>query len=173
MTAAVVPLYAFAALLFGAGVAKLGRPHDTVRALAALGAPVGAAVVRAGAALEVVVGAWCVLAGGRWAAAAVAASYASFAVFVGVALVADAPIGSCGCFGEPDTPPTVAHLALCLGAVAAGAAGWSSRAVGLPAAVFARPGQGPALLLLAAAAAYAAYLVMAVAPRLHARRPAR
>ena len=170
MTAGAGPLWALALLLTGAGAAKVARPHDTVRALAALGPRVPATLVRAGAAAEVVVGGWCLLAGGRWAAALLAASYGAFAVFVAVALVADAPIGSCGCFGEPDTPPTVAHLAVCLGAVAVGAAGAASGAGGLPAALAARPGRAPALVLLVGATAYAGYLLLTAAPRLAARR---
>jgi hypothetical protein len=43
--------------------------------------------------------------------------YASFAVWIGVALARDLPIASCGCLGTDDTPPYWGHLTLDIAAV--------------------------------------------------------
>jgi hypothetical protein len=110
-------------LLLVAGAAKAVDPTRTVGALAALGAPVGAGVVRLGAVGEAVVGAAALVVGGRVAAALVGLSFAAFAVFVGVALWSGRPVGSCGCFGRADTPPRWSHVVVDVVLAAAGFAG--------------------------------------------------
>ncbi len=60
------------------------------------------------------------------APAMVAASYVGFAAFVVLALRRSAPVGSCGCFGQTDTPPTLTHLVLNVGAAAVAVAVWAS-----------------------------------------------
>ena len=116
--------FATAALvLVLAGAAKLVRPNDTARALRQAGIPATPLVVRAGSAVEVAVGVAALATGSRISAALLAASYAAFAVFVGQALVRNLPLATCGCLGEPDTPPTAVHVvldaALALAALAA------------------------------------------------------
>jgi len=167
------PVLGLAALLGAAGLAKVARPAPTARALRSVGLPVPAGLVRAGAAAEVAVGGGFVLFGGWLAAGAVALSYAGFAVFVGAALARGGTVSSCGCFGEPDTPPTLTHLLVCAAGAAGAAAAASTHPVGAWALVSAHPAQAPALLLLVACTAYCGYLLMAVAPRLAARRLAR
>lgn len=54
----------------------------------------------------------------RVTAVLVAASYAAFAGFVGLARRRGTMVGSCGCFGRADTPPTRTHLAIDCGAAA-------------------------------------------------------
>jgi hypothetical protein len=43
--------------------------------------------------------------------ALIAAIYANFAVFILWALNGNSAVGSCGCFGHEDTPPTLGHAA--------------------------------------------------------------
>ncbi len=121
------PLLAASGLLVAGGAAKAARPHDTARALRAAGLPVPASAVRLLAGIEVVVGAAAAVVGGPAPAAAVAASYAAFTAFLTVALRRGWSLSSCGCFGEPDSPPTVVHLvvdaALALAAGCAAASG--------------------------------------------------
>lgn len=110
------PYLAAAGLLVLAGVPKVADPAPLVRALRSAGFTVppapGALLVRAFAVAEVVVGVWAVLAPGRVPAALVAAAYAVFTGFVALVLARGGVLGSCGCFGKPDTPPSRTHLAL-------------------------------------------------------------
>jgi hypothetical protein len=127
-----------ALLLVIAGAAKLVDPTRTAGALAALGWPSSPWLVRAGAAVELVLGAAALVVGGPALAMLVAASYLGFALFVMAALRAETPVGTCGCLGQADTPPSPAHVLvdglLGAGAVAAAAteatalvdAGWSA-----------------------------------------------
>ena len=173
MTAWETALPALAGLLVVAGSAKVWRPADLSRALRAAGLSVGPGMVRGGAAVEVAVGGWALLAGGRVGMGGLAVSYLGFAGFVGVALARGTPLATCGCFGEPDTPPTLAHAVVCaaggvLAAVAAAIAppaGLSSTLTDLGVL------RGTGLVVLTAAIGAAAYLVMArVPPVIVARR---
>lgn len=155
------PLLAGAGLLAAAGVAKAARPHDTARALRRAGLPFGAAAVRAGAVVEVVIGVCATFLGGAVPAAAVGVSYLGFAVFVGVALARGWSLASCGCFGEPDSAPTPLHVAVdaSLGATALLAA-----AAGGPAPLVLaarRPAWGSAMVALAVVTGGLAYLALA------------
>lgn len=161
------PLLVAALLLAGAGVVKAAHPHDTARALRRAGLPVGrgVAVVRIGALTEVVIGATAVLVSGPVPALAVAASYAAFAAFLAVALSRGWALSTCGCFGEPDTPPTALHLVLDV-ALAAGA-GLARTARRAPLAeAAAQPLRGVALVALSVVTAGLLFLVMARLPRL-------
>jgi hypothetical protein len=113
---------AAALLLLGAGAAKAADPTRTAGALAVRGWPSSPALVRTGAVAEAALGAAALVVGGPVVAALVAASYVAFTAFVISALRADVPVGTCGCFGRPDTPPRVLHAVidavLALGAVA-------------------------------------------------------
>jgi len=114
--------WAAAAVLAYAGGAKLLDPTMTVGALRAMGLPARPWLVRLGAAAELALGVAAVVAGGAVLWGLVAASYVAFALFVAVALATGRPIGSCGCFGRSDTPPSIGHVALtALAALAAGA----------------------------------------------------
>jgi hypothetical protein len=110
------PYLAAAGLLVLAGVPKVVDPAPLVRALRSAGFTVrpapGAALVRTFAVAEVVVGAWAVVAPGRFVSVLVAAAYAVFTAFVALVLARGGVLGSCGCFGKPDTPPSRTHLAL-------------------------------------------------------------
>ena len=97
-----------AALLVVSGGAKLVDPDPTLGALEASGLPHGRWAAPAIGVTEIGVGVLGTILGGG-ASLGVAAVYASFAAFVGWALVRRLPIASCGCFGRPDTPPTWGH----------------------------------------------------------------
>lgn len=107
-----VPALALAALLAVAGAAKVLDPTMTVGALRAMGLPSSPVLVRAGAAAELVLGVCAIAFGGQIAWLLVALSYISFGTFTAWALRRGTPLGSCGCFGRPDTPPHPLHLCL-------------------------------------------------------------
>jgi hypothetical protein len=158
------PFLAAVILLGAAGIAKAIRPSDTSNALRRAGLRVGSGAVRAGALAEVAVAAAALLAPGAVTGALVAAAYASFAGFIVVALRKDWPLASCGCFGRPDTPPTVAHAALDAGAAASAlwwALAWSGGAAvsRLGRLFFHQPWHGAPLVLVALVVAGLAYLV--------------
>ncbi|MGI8536415.1 MAG: MauE/DoxX family redox-associated membrane protein [Mycobacteriales bacterium] len=156
---------AAAGLLAVAGVAKLARPAGTSVALRAQGLPAWSWLVHILGAAELAVAAAALLEL-RFGAALLAATYGAFSVFVLTALVRGRPLTSCGCFAEPDVPPTPVHvvvtaaLAACGGAVAAGSGG------GLPDLL-----NGPVLPAVAAVGSavlvgWLTYLVLAELPRL-------
>lgn len=66
--------------------------------------------MRVGAGVELLLGVAAVVVGGRVLGVLVAASYLGFALFVMTALRVGAPLGTCGCFGQADTPPRPAHV---------------------------------------------------------------
>lgn len=113
-----------AGLLVVAGIAKAARPDDTARALAALlpGSPrlvLLRWLVRTGALAEAALGFVAIAFPRPLTAALVAASYLAFAGVVALARWRGGPLATCGCFGRPDTPPTVLHLAVDLALAAA------------------------------------------------------
>jgi hypothetical protein len=99
-----------AGLLMVAGAAKVVDPTRTVVALREMGWGVPLAAVRAGAALETLLGAATLVLGGRPWGLLVAVSYLGFALFVMAALRAGTPVGSCGCLGQADTAPRPGHV---------------------------------------------------------------
>src|SRR4051794_33916874 len=111
------PFLVAALLLTAAGALKAWDPTNTVGALRKAGLPAAPGLVRAGGVVEVVIGVTAVVTGAPAAAALVALSYALFTAFVVYALVRHLPIGSCGCFGKVDTPPSAVHIVLNLGAI--------------------------------------------------------
>ena len=158
------PFLAAAALLVVAGIPKLAEPMPLVRALRSAGLPASRTLVRVIAASEALLGAWAIVTPGRLNAALVAAAYLLFTAFVALTLARGGVLGSCGCFGKPDTRPSRTHLAVTLATslVAAGvaavppASAWSGEAV-------------PELVATAAFAALLAFLawqVLAVLPTL-------
>jgi hypothetical protein len=112
------PFLAASALLVGAGVPKLGDPMPLVRALRSTGLPASRSLVRVLAAVEVALGLWAMARPGAINAALVCAAYLLFTGFVLLALTRGGVLGSCGCFGKADTPPTRSHLAVTAGLAA-------------------------------------------------------
>jgi hypothetical protein len=158
MDVVVAPYLSAALLLVVAGVAKALDPLPLVKALRAAGlavrAPVLTRLVRAGAAIEALVGGVAVVDPSRPAAIAVAVSYAGFTAFVLRALRRDSPLASCGCFGRSDTPPTGTH-AVVTGLLSLAAAVLALR----PEATYGVP-----LFLVTGVLAYLTYLVLAALP---------
>jgi hypothetical protein len=158
------PYLAAVALLGAAGVAKAVRPNETANALSAAGFRVGRGWVRAGAVTEAGLAVAAFVVPGALTGALVAVAYGLFAAFIVLALQRGWALTSCGCFGRPDSPPTVAHAVLNLGA-AAGAVWW---ALAWPAGFgvshlvrlfFHQPWHGGPLVLVSAVVAGLAYLV--------------
>lgn len=109
-----------AAVLAYAGAAKVLDPVMTAGALRTMGVPVPGWLVRVGAVGEILLAVAAVVWGGGVLWALVGVSYTLFAAFVVLALVSGRPIGSCGCFGRVDIPPTWLHVVVnaALGAAA-------------------------------------------------------
>jgi hypothetical protein len=133
-----------------------------VRALRSAGLPAGRSLVRGLAAAEVALGLWAIARPGALNAALVCAAYLLFTGFVWLALRRGGVLGSCGCFGKADTPPTRSHLAVTAGlavlagvvAVAPERAGWVA---GTPATLV-------GTLALAALITFLAWQALAVLP---------
>ena len=109
-----------AGVLAYAGAAKVIDPVMTAGALRMMGLPVRPWIVRVGAVGEVALALAAVVWGGGELWAAVGLSYTVFAGFVVVALLSGRPMGSCGCFGRVDIPPSWLHVVVnaALGAAA-------------------------------------------------------
>lgn len=149
-------------LLVVAGAAKLHRPPPARSAIAAAtGVRVPAWAVRAGGAAEVAIGAGALVSRHPAAAWAVATLYATFTVFVAVALRRSAGQGtSCGCFGDTGAPlhavQAVVDASIATAAVAVAAGG------GLAAG----PAERAGLVVLGAAVAWVGYLALVPFTRL-------
>jgi len=114
------PFFMFATLLVVSGVPKLTDPVSTTRALESIGLPPRRNLGRAVGVIEIIVGAGVIAIGGPLIAAAFAVLYAGFAGFIVLAL-RSSKVKSCGCFGSDDTPPSLLHLVIDVGAAAVGA----------------------------------------------------
>jgi hypothetical protein len=166
LPAIAAPYLAATVVLAAAGAAKTVRPAETVNALRQAGLPgrVVPVAVRVGAAGEVVLAVAAVLAPGALTGGLVAAAYTGFAVFVVLAWNQGWALSSCGCFGRPDTPPTVLHAVLNVGA-AVSAVWWAAAwGVGdgfhrLGHLLVHEPWHGAPLVLLIAVLAGLAYLI--------------
>jgi hypothetical protein len=129
--------------------------------------------VRAGAAVELVIGTAAVATGNRVVVALVAISYVAFAAFVEVARRRGTMIGSCGCLGSKETPPSLVHVVLDL-ALAAGALAYAVTQTGPPLEGLGdAPGAGVPFVLLAVIAVGLVYAALTELPRTQAaaRRP--
>jgi hypothetical protein len=164
MSAVAGPLAAFSGLLALGGALKLRQPSNTVNALQAAGIPATATAVRALAAAELVIGVGALVTDGPAFAVLVAASYAAFTAFVALALSRHTPLDTCGCFGEPDTPPTVLHVVVTAGATVTAIAA-ATTGTSVPEVVADQPWGGVPFVAVALLIAYLCYLVMAVLPR--------
>ncbi|WP_345712259.1 MauE/DoxX family redox-associated membrane protein [Kineococcus glutinatus] len=173
MHALLVPHVAGCLLLLVAARAKLLRPASTAQALRTQGLPSATALVRLLGAAEVAL-AVAALAEVPGAAALVACAYAAFTGFVLLALLRRRPLSSCGCFGEPDLPPTAAHAVVtALLATAAAAVALTGGAAGVPGLVGAGAGAALAAGAAAVLVCWLALLALTALPRLvAARRPA-
>jgi hypothetical protein len=157
------PFLAAGVLLVAAGVPKLADPMPLVRAVRQAGLPAGRTSIRLVALAETAVGLYAVVAPGRVSALLVALAYLVFTAFVARALSRGGVLGSCGCFGKPDTPPTRTHLVV-TGAVVAVA---TAVAVDPPVRPWTTVGPtGLTALAFAGVLAFLAWMVLAVLPGL-------
>ena len=170
MGAWTVPYGIAVVLLLAAGIAKLIEPRETAGALLRSGLRVPPVAVRVGAAFEVGLALAALAAGTRTAAAVVGLSYVAFTAFVVQALVRRVPVGSCGCFGRVDTPPSVWHVVVNLGC--AGAAAGAAVVGPAPWLGLGDLASGPAFLavLLVLAGAGLAAALLTIVPRTFAAR---
>jgi hypothetical protein len=166
------PFAASAMVLAVGGAMKARRPEPTVGALRALNLPHSAVLVRVIGVLELVLGTSALAFDNRALAGLVGASYAVFAAFVLLALRRGTMLGSCGCFGRRDTPPTRTHVVLniAFAGVAAAVALDPDPRVSLATAT--RDGllTGVSFLVLTAATAGLVYLAFTSLAQLHAVR---
>ncbi len=146
-------------VLAAAGVAKIAKPDDTSRALRIAGWPSQRWLVRLAATGEVALAAAALAVPGHLTGSLVAAAYAGFAAFVGLALIKGWLLASCGCFGRPDSKPGLIHLLLDLGAAGC-AVWWAARPPRNTAELFkGQPWAGAAMVVVSAAIAWLAYLI--------------
>jgi hypothetical protein len=168
------PFLIVALLLAAAGAAKVADPANAVGALRGFGVPVAPVVVRVVGAAEAALAVSAVVTGSAVLAAAVAASYLVFTAFVLIALARDLPIGSCGCFGKVDTPPSVLHVVVNLGAVVAAlGVALAGDGTGIGDVLAHQPLAGVPMLLLIVVGTYAAFTALTVVPQLGALSVAR
>ncbi len=111
MSALAGPLYVVTGVLLVAGLAKVTAPSPTATALRILRVPAPLTSARLLGIAEIVLAVAAIVSGAAVLWALVAVAYAAFTVFVLWALQADEAVGSCGCFGQEDTPPTPGHAA--------------------------------------------------------------
>lgn len=162
--------FATAALLLVSGIRKLVDPAPTAGALRAAGLPSQAPAVAALAALEVIVGGGNLIVTNSWLAWAQAGLYFGFGAFVVYALWRRSPITSCGCFGKPDTPPTILHVVI-NAAAALGAIVAALRSPGnIAEVVSSQPLGGVPYLGFVSIGVYCLYLLLAELPLLRSRR---
>jgi hypothetical protein len=163
------------ALLVVAGAAKAARPVDTARALIQAIPLVRlermAHLVRLAAAGECALGVAGLILPRPPIAAAVALSYAAFAVFVFIAYRRGGPLATCGCFGTPDTPPTVVHIVINVGlaasAIVVAASGRSGSVLDI---LRGQPWHGIPLVAVSAVCAWLIVLALSPLARLSAAR---
>lgn len=111
VTLLMAPLFVALGVLIVAGAAKVRTPSPTATALEALHIPQPLVIARVMGIAEIALGVAAAIWGTWWLYALVAAAYASFTVFIFWALNGNQEVGSCGCFGHEDTPPTAGHAA--------------------------------------------------------------
>ena len=160
------PFLIAAVLLAAAGVAKAIDPTMTVGALRRFGIPVSSAAVRGLGAIEAVLAVAAGVTGAPSLVLAVAISYVLFSAFVVIARSRRLPIGSCGCFGRLDTPPSWLHVAINLVAAASAVAVAARDGGGLTSTLDSQPLAGVPFLALIAVGTYAAFTALTVVPQL-------
>ncbi len=170
-------------LLLVAGASKAARPDDTARALAPLvPARFGALaelrrlrwVIRVAALAEAGLGMAAFILPRPLPAALVAASYLVFAGVVASTRARGGALASCGCFGTPDTPATLLHVAvnLLLAFATAFVATAAPSGGTIVTALSHQPLHGAALLMVSAVGAWLSYLTLSLLGSLEAARRA-
>ena len=160
------PAVASAILLAIAGTSKVLRPANTSHALRSLGLPASPFLVRLLAVAEIGVAVGALAVGGRLAWLLVAGAYLGFTCFVVLAMSRGGAVSSCGCFGAPDTPPTLVHVLVTVAASAVAFAVAFGRPPGpLHDAMADMPVQGLPFLFVTGCCVWFAHTAVAVLPR--------
>lgn len=167
------PFLVAALLLIAAGALKAYDPVTTTGALRQAGLAVPPIAVRVGGGVEVVIGVAAIVTGGAIAAGLVALSYVLFTAFVVLALVRHIPIGSCGCFGKIDTPPSPIHVVLNVAAIVTATAVALGSGGDIGDVLADQDLLGLPFLLLVATATYLAFLALTTLPQLRSLEPPR
>jgi hypothetical protein len=168
-------LVVVAALLVIAGAAKLRNPQLARAAWETARLPGGIAAVRLAGAVEIAVGAVCIVRPDRVGELGVAGLYLVFAFVVASQLRSGSELTSCGCLGAIDAPPAWAHVGFNLTAAAVGCAAAIAGSSGLLQLAAEHPVGGLVVLLGTAAATRLAVVVFTDLPGVLAvyRRPTR
>jgi hypothetical protein len=172
MEALAGPVVVVAALLALAGGLKVARPAPTAGALRAMRLPSSRPLVRLLGVAEVSIGVAAGVTFARPLLVLLAAAYLAFAGFVTAALSANAPLQSCGCFGQTDTPPSAGHLGLNLAAAGTAFAAALSGTPGLDVTLSDQPWDAIPFTLLVGICVYLCVLVVTVLPLALGSRPA-
>ncbi len=162
------PFLIASVLLAAAGIAKVLDPTMTVGALRRFGIPVSSVAVRGLGAFEAGLAVAAAVTGAPSLAIGVAGSYLLFTAFVVIARVRRLPIGSCGCFGRIDTPPSWLHVAINLAAAASALVVATRDGGGLATTLDHQPLAGLPFLALVGVGSYAAFAALTVVPQLAA-----
>ncbi|MDG1845356.1 MAG: hypothetical protein P8J01_03080 [Acidimicrobiales bacterium] len=101
-------------VLIISGITKVLSPSPTSAALSDVGLPSSIFYVRCLGSVEVVLGIFGILFGGRYFPLFVGSLFAFFSIFMVIAL-RNGHMASCGCFGSSNTPPSIIHLLANLG----------------------------------------------------------
>lgn len=159
------PYFVAVTLLTAGGALKALRPDTTVGALRASHVPAGPVLVRVGGAAEAALGVAVLVGGAPVLAVLVAASYVAFTAFVAVALVRGTPLGSCGCFGAIDTPPTLLHVVVNLTAAAVAAAVAAGPGGSLAEVLAGQPWAGVPFLVFTGTATHLVFVALTALPQ--------
>lgn len=156
-------LIGMAVLALG-GLLKLVRPDDTVNAMRAVGLPATRTVARLLGVWESGVAAGAIVAAGPLFPVLAGVSYAGFAAFVLAALRRGTAVQSCGCFGKVETPPSLAHLVVNVGAAGTSFAYAATSNRSLVGEIVTSPGEALPLLALSAVGVYLVYVALTALP---------
>ena len=165
MEALAGPFAIAAALLAAAGAAKVIDPSMTAGALRRAGLAVPNALVRVAALLELALGAAALAVRSTGLAGAVASSYLVFAAFVAWAVHTDRPVGTCGCFGKADTPPSAVHVIVNLGLAAVATVVALGGGVDVVAVILSQPLAGVPFVLWVGLGTWLVFLSLTALPR--------
>jgi hypothetical protein len=158
----------YSALLVVTGLAKLRRPTETSRALAAFGLPSSFVIGWTLGTVEVGIGIAALVTSAQWAYLAQGLLYLSFAGWVVLAMSRDVPLASCGCLGRDDTPPYWGHLVLDFGGAGVALLGVVTGSIGI--SVITPSLAGVTHLTLIGIGVFLAWLILDAGARLHGAR---
>jgi hypothetical protein len=157
------PFFACAVILVVAGVAKMRSPRAASTALTAVGIPAPVGLVRVAAGAEIALGIAALLRPVPLVALGVALAYVCFALVSAVFLWSPR-VRSCGCLGDKEVPPSVAHVALNAAAVAVAVVAVATGVASLPTTMRALGWSAPAFVLSVGVLAYLAQAVVTLFP---------